>query len=83
MNRSAWFDKPTDVYTFANQGVPSLNFSTGLHTDWHQPSDTPDKIKLEQLELVTELVTRIVGDLLNGAAPAFQRPADAAGTCGG
>jgi Zn-dependent M28 family amino/carboxypeptidase len=79
---SPWFDKPTDVYTFANRRVPSLNFSTGLHTDYHKPTDTADQIKLGQLELVTDLVTRILGDLVNGTAPAFHRPAGAKGTCG-
>jgi Zn-dependent M28 family amino/carboxypeptidase len=35
--------QPTDVQTF-NASVPSLNFFTGAHADYHKPSDTADKI---------------------------------------
>ena len=32
--------QPTDVATFNQAGVPSLNFTTGAHVDYHKPTDT-------------------------------------------
>ncbi|MBL8754527.1 MAG: M28 family peptidase [Planctomycetes bacterium] len=39
----------SDHANFANKGVPIAFFFTGLHRDYHQPSDTPDKINYEKL----------------------------------
>jgi hypothetical protein len=35
---------PSDQTSFYSAGVPVLHFFTGTHTDYHKPSDTPDKI---------------------------------------
>lgn len=35
---------PSDQTSFYAAGVPVLHFFTGTHTDYHKPSDTPDKI---------------------------------------
>ena len=40
---------PTDVASFNQAGVPSLNFFTGSHSDYHRPTDTADKINYEDL----------------------------------
>ncbi|MGE0448619.1 MAG: M20/M25/M40 family metallo-hydrolase [Vicinamibacterales bacterium] len=66
--------QPTDVATFNQAGVPSLNFFTGTHTDYHRPSDTADKIDYEDLERVVDFATAIVrriGD--TPEAPAFTK----------
>ncbi|MEQ1634520.1 MAG: M20/M25/M40 family metallo-hydrolase [Planctomycetota bacterium] len=39
----------SDHANFARLGVPIAFFFTGLHRDYHQPSDTPDKIHYEKL----------------------------------
>jgi hypothetical protein len=39
----------SDHANFARHGVPIAFFFTGLHKDYHQPSDTPDKIHYEKL----------------------------------
>ena len=39
----------SDHANFAKKGVPVAFFFTGLHRDYHQPSDTPDKIHYEKL----------------------------------
>ncbi len=39
----------SDHANFAQKGVPVAFFFTGLHRDYHQPSDTPDKIHYEKL----------------------------------
>jgi hypothetical protein len=38
----------SDHYNFARKGVPILFFTSGLHPDYHQVSDTPDKIDTEK-----------------------------------
>jgi Tol biopolymer transport system component len=35
---------PSDQMSFFVGGVPVLHFFTGAHSDYHKPSDTPDKI---------------------------------------
>jgi hypothetical protein len=67
-NVSAGFDlqlqqdpyQPTDVATFNQADVPSLNFFTGTHTDYHRPSDTADKIEYEDLDRIVEFSAAIV-----------------------
>lgn len=34
----------SDHYNFAKHGVPIIFYFSGLHPDYHQPTDTPDKI---------------------------------------
>jgi hypothetical protein len=51
--------QPTDVATFNQAGVPSLNFFTGTHADYHRPSDTADKIDYEDLDRVVEFAASI------------------------
>lgn len=38
----------SDHYNFARKGVPILFFTSGLHPDYHQVSDTPDRIDTEK-----------------------------------
>ena len=38
----------SDHYNFAKKGVPILFFTSGLHPDYHEVSDTPDKIDVEK-----------------------------------
>ncbi len=47
--------QPTDVAPFNQAGVPSINFFTGTHADYHKPSDTADKINYEDLDRVVDL----------------------------
>ena len=64
--------QPTDVASFYQAGVPSLNFFTGSHTDYHKPSDTADKIDYEDLDRIVDFAAAIgrkVGDA--DQAPAF------------
>jgi Zn-dependent M28 family amino/carboxypeptidase len=56
--------QPTDVQTFNQASVPSLNFTTGAHLDYHRPSDTADKINYEDLERIAGFATTIVARLM-------------------
>ena len=59
--------QPTDVASFNQVSVPSLNFFTGTHTDYHKPSDTADKINFEDLDRIVDFAAVIVKRL--GDAP--------------
>ena len=49
-----------------------LHFFTGLHEDYHKPSDTAERINYEGLARVADFVREIVGELQsNDARPTF------------
>jgi hypothetical protein len=56
--------QPTDVANFNQAGVPCLNFFTGAHADYHRPSDTADKINIEDLDRIVEFAADIATRLL-------------------
>ncbi len=39
----------SDHYNFAKKGVPAIFYFSGLHKDYHRPTDTPDKINYDLL----------------------------------
>src|SRR5262245_12209490 len=75
--------QPTDVATFNQAGVPSLNFTTGAHVDYHKPSDTADKINYEDLDRVTTLALAVVRRLMDmDDAPQFAKVEQSSQTAG-
>lgn len=46
----------SDHYNFAKQNIPVIFYFNGTHTDYHKPSDTPDKINYSLLEKRTKLI---------------------------
>jgi hypothetical protein len=46
----------SDHYNFARRGVPALFFFNGVHEDYHEPSDSPDKIDAEKESRVVRLI---------------------------
>jgi len=65
----------SDHYNFAKNNIPIIFYFNGTHDDYHQPSDTVDKIEWDLLQNRTQLVfytawavanreSRIVVDLL-------------------
>jgi len=56
-----WEIKPdSDHFPFIDHGIPALLFCTGLHADYHRPSDTADKINAAGMREVTQLALRTV-----------------------
>ncbi len=47
---------PSDHTSFYEQKVPVLFFFTGLHTDYHRPSDDFEKINLDGMVRITDMV---------------------------
>jgi Zn-dependent M28 family amino/carboxypeptidase len=57
----------SDHYNFAKMGIPSVFFTTGLHPDYHRPTDTPDKIDYKEMMIVTKTVSAVGWVLANQA----------------
>ena len=46
----------SDHYNFVKKDIPVLFFTTGLHSDYHKPTDTIEKIDFEKMELIARMV---------------------------
>jgi Zn-dependent M28 family amino/carboxypeptidase len=46
----------SDHYNFAKNNIPVIFYFNGTHEDYHQPTDTPDKINYSLLENRTRLI---------------------------
>jgi hypothetical protein len=58
----------SDHYNFARKGVPILFFFSGTHADYHQVSDSPDKIDAEKESRVVQLIFYLGVEVANSAA---------------
>ncbi|OQP63019.1 M28 family peptidase [Niastella populi] len=55
----------SDHYNFARKGVPIIFYFNGTHKDYHQPSDTPDKIDYKQMAKRAQLVFYTAWEMAN------------------
>ncbi len=55
----------SDHYNFARKGIPSIFYFSGVHKDYHQPSDTVDKIMFEKMEKIGRLIFYTTWELAN------------------
>ena len=55
----------SDHYNFAKNGIPSVFYFSGVHEDYHQPTDDIEKINFAKVERVTKLVFFTGWELLN------------------
>ncbi len=46
----------SDHMSFYNKKIPALHFFTGSHPDYHRPSDTWDKVNIDGMAKVSDLV---------------------------
>ena len=64
---------PSDYSTFYSKNIPVLSITTGLHLDYHTPSDTYDKLNYDGMVRVGNLIYSVVADAANEPARlAFQ-----------
>jgi hypothetical protein len=59
----------SDHYPFITARVPTVMFHTGLHDNYHRPSDDVQLINLEGIEPVARLTLGFVTAVANDAAP--------------
>lgn len=57
----------SDHYNFARKGVPILFYFSGLHPDYHRPTDTVDKINFPAMEQRARLVFYTAWEIANRA----------------
>jgi hypothetical protein len=70
----------SDHYSFARFGIPIVFFTTGLHDDYHQPSDVPERLNYEKLARVSGMVSDLVLTLANRERrPLIDQPVEQAG----
>lgn len=65
----------TDHYHFLRHDIPAVEFFTGLHGDYHQPTDDAGKIRYTELAKITDIIYQVTRHYAGGAAlPAYERP---------
>jgi hypothetical protein len=55
----------SDHYYFAEHGIPSLLYYEGMHKDYHEPTDTPDKILYDRMEKIVRIIFATTWELAN------------------
>ncbi len=60
---------PTDVSSLNQASVPSLNFFTGSHSDYHRPTDDAEIINYEGLDRIVDFGTAIARRVVNMEEP--------------
>jgi C-terminal processing protease CtpA/Prc len=62
----------SDNLSFYNKEVPAVHFFTGMHSDYHRPSDTWEKLNYQGMERIANLVLAVTRRLANSpATPVF------------
>jgi hypothetical protein len=64
----------SDQWPFLRRGIPAVFLTTGLHPDYHTPSDEPARIDFGKLERVARLAARAAWIVADGKAPRMTRP---------
>lgn len=55
----------SDHYNFAKKGIPVVFYFSGLHEDYHQPTDTPDKIHYPKMAKIAQLIFLTAWEIAN------------------
>ena len=55
----------SDHYNFAKNNIPVIFYFNGTHEDYHQPTDTADKINYDILQKRTKLIFHTAWELAN------------------
>jgi len=75
----------SDHFSYASKGVPIIFFFSGLHPDYHQVTDTVDKIDFDKMARVGQLVYEIgrrVANLDHAPVRDFKGPRAGKGSSG-
>ena len=57
----------SDHFNYARKGIPIIFYFDGVHEDYHQPGDSPDKIDYQKMEKVTRTIFMTMWELANAA----------------
>jgi hypothetical protein len=65
---------PSDHAAFYGSGIPVLYFNTGVHTDYHSPTDHVDKIEAKRMAAICDYIFEVVYQIATAPqAPLFQK----------
>jgi hypothetical protein len=70
---------PSDHQTFAMKKIPVLFLFTGLHADYHRPTDTWPKINFSGMDEIAEFGQRVVDELDTAPREAYVSTFDSQG----
>lgn len=56
---------PTDSTSFYLQRVPTINFFTGAHEEYHTPRDKPDTLNYEGMKNISEFLVSLIVEIEN------------------
>lgn len=59
----------SDQTSFINQSIPAIQLFTGPHQDYHQITDTPDKVNVDGLVFITDYVWELMKNLSGQSKP--------------
>ncbi|MBI2985614.1 MAG: M20/M25/M40 family metallo-hydrolase [Deltaproteobacteria bacterium] len=59
----------SDHVHFYNKNIPVLHFSTGSHNDYHRPTDDWEKLNIDGMVKVSDMVLAIVGKIAGSKEP--------------
>jgi hypothetical protein len=54
---------PSDHDSFYRKNIPVFFFWTGIHKDYHRPSDTSDKINVQGMRKIADLAEEVIAQL--------------------
>lgn len=55
----------SDHYNFAKNQIPVIFYFTGVHEDYHQPTDTVEKIMFQKMEKIARLIFHTAWEVAN------------------
>jgi Zn-dependent M28 family amino/carboxypeptidase len=59
-------DWRSDDWVFRDKGVPAVHFSTGIHDDYHKPTDTLDRLSRPQMVRIARFLRALVARTAGG-----------------
>lgn len=72
--RSSQFFGASDHYSFYKKNIPVLFFFTGMHPQYHRPTDVWQTVNIKGIRQCAELGQNILEGLATMPRPAFQKP---------
>lgn len=57
------FDHGSDHYPFYEKGIPSIDYTSSYHEDFHKVSDTVEKVNIDKVSKVAELIFRVAYEI--------------------
>jgi S1-C subfamily serine protease len=55
--------------SFYNKKIPVVHFTTGVHADYHRPSDTWEKLNIDGMAKIADLAQSIIAKLTDANEP--------------